>query len=69
VVSDEREVGFAADLRDRHRALLEGVGASVNLVAGACFVLIVRRSSTSPISIAAKSGVRKFQIIMAGDTR
>jgi site-specific DNA recombinase len=38
VVSDEREVRLEADLRDTHRALLEGVGASANnVVAGAGF--------------------------------
>ena len=38
VVSDEREVRLEADLRDTHRALLEGVGVSANnVVAGAGF--------------------------------
>ena len=36
---------------------------------GACSRLIVRRSSTFPISIAAKSGERISQAIVAGDTR
>jgi hypothetical protein len=42
---------------------------TLQMVAGACFVLIVRRSSTSPISIAAKSGERISQAIVVGDTR
>ena len=47
-----------------------GIGpGDIGLVAGACFALIVRRSSTFPISIVAKSGGRKFQAIAAGDTR
>ena len=49
VVSDEREVRLATDLRDTHRALLEGVGASANLVAGACFELY----SAYPIQVPA----------------
>jgi hypothetical protein len=52
------------------RCSLMHIGANrLNLVAGACFVLIVRRSSTSPISITAKSGERISQAIAAGDTR
>lgn len=43
--------------------------ACERMVAGACSPLIVRRSFTSPISIAAKPGGRIFQAIVAGDTR
>jgi hypothetical protein len=43
--------------------------ASERVVAGACSRLIVRRSSTFPISIAARSGGTKSQAIAAGDTR
>ena len=40
-----------------------------SMVAGACSVQIVRRSSPSPISIAAKFGGKRYQAIVAGDTR
>jgi hypothetical protein len=42
---------------------------TLQMVAGACLVLIVRRSSTSPISIVAKSRERISQAIVARDTR
>jgi hypothetical protein len=41
--------------------LLAAADAKISVVAGACFVLIVRRSSTLPISMTAKSGGRIFQ--------
>jgi hypothetical protein len=49
-------------------AAASAAGYLAKVVAGACFVLIVRRSSTFPLSIAARAGVRKVQAIVAGDT-
>ena len=51
------------------RATGTGGACQIKLVAGERFILIVRRSSTSPISIAAKSGQRISQTVVVGDTR
>ena len=60
---------FESVLSVSHEELLKDNQIDIKMVAGACFVLIVRRSSTSPISIAARSGGEISQASVAGDTR